>query len=75
MNLFNCRVPVIATIFRNVHVTPQYTTIIFSHPTQGIYFLIHLHNYAKIKGHDLGKIMSLPKTCSTYMHHLSHHRK
>ena len=51
----------------------QYTIIIFSHPTRGIYFLIHVHNYAKIKGLDLGEITSLPN--SENMRHFRHRRK
>ena len=52
---------------------PQYTTkqdfptILFSHPTlstvehsSGIFFLIRVHNYTRIKGLDSGKITSLP---------------
>ena len=52
---------------------PQYTTkedfpaILFSHPTlstvecsSGIFFLICVHNYTRIKGLDSGKIASLP---------------
>ena len=66
VNLFNCKVTVIATIFRIV--LPQYTTkqnlpgIIFSHLIQGIYFLIYVHNYKEIKGLNLGKIASLPNS-------------
>ena len=51
---------------------PQYTTkqdfptILFSHPTwstveysSGIFFLIRVHNYTRIKGLDSGKIIPL----------------
>ena len=30
--------------------------MILSHPTRGIYFLIHVHNYTNIKGLDSGKL-------------------
>ena len=30
--------------------------MILSHPTRGIYFLLHVHNYTNIKGLDSGKL-------------------
>ena len=44
VNLFNRRVPVIATIFwKNTSVTPQdFPPIIFSHPTRGIKMRVHI---------------------------------
>ena len=51
VNLFNHIVKVIATIFWE---TQRPNT---AHPTRGIYFLIHVHNYTKLKGLDFGKIM------------------
>ena len=50
------------------NITPKYATkqdfpaLIFSHPTRGIYFLLGVHNYKKIKGLDSGKIKSLPNS-------------
>ena len=69
VNLFNRSYSNCDNILRNV--TTQYTTIIFSHPTRGIYFLIHVHNYAKIKGLDLGKITSLPNSGNVFNLHAS----
>ena len=56
----NRRVPAIVTIFwEMLHLnTPQdFPAIIFPH--QGIYFLMRVHNYIKIKDLESGKITSL----------------
>ena len=72
------------------NVMPQYTTkqdfpaILFSHPTlstaeysSGIFFLIRVHNYTRIKGLDSGKITSLPNNQNliNLMRHFSHRQK
>ena len=68
VNLFNRRVPVVATIFwetnRDASIDHKtgFPAIIFSYRTRGIYFLIRVHNYTKIKGLDSGKITSLPNS-------------
>ena len=70
---------------------PQYTTkqdflaIIFCHILlyrrssilQGIYFLVRLYNYTKIKGLDSGKITSLPNSQDVihFERHFSHRLK
>ena len=45
-----------------MHHKTGFPDIIFSYPTRGIYFLIRVHNYTKIKGLDSGKITSLPNS-------------
>ena len=64
VNLCNRRVPVIAIIYASI-------TITFSHPIRGIFFSIHVHNYTKINGLDLGKITSLPNSKNVFNLHAS----
>ena len=62
MNLFNRRVTAIATIFWKRNASIHHDNIFSSYSGY-----LHVHNYTKIKGLDLGKITSLPNVFNLHV--------